>query len=273
MLVDAHVHLLPERLARAVRGHFEAAVGAAALPYPIEAQPLLAALAAAGVEACWSFPYAHRAGVAQAMNEASAALAAEAAAQGWLRVVPGATVHPADEDPGRLLAEALDHLGLRLLKLHCSVGDFAPDDPRLAPVWRLAQARRLPVVVHVGHDARGTTQQAELAAVGRVAQAFPRLPLVIAHLGHPATETALDLLEAHEAVHADLTPVVTEPVAVANPNRLERLAPKLMFGSDAPNTCLKAEAINAWLGAMGLSTAALAAIRHGTAERLQAEVA
>lgn len=273
MLVDAHVHVLPDRLARAVRGHFEAAVGAEALPYPIQAEGLLKALAAGGVTACWSFPYAHRAGVSEGMNRASAALAAEAAAQGWLRVVPGGTVHPEDEDPGRVAAEALDGLGLRLLKLHCSVGRFAPDDPRLASMWRLVQARRVPVVVHVGHDARGGTQAGELAAVGRVAEAYPRARVVVAHLGHPATEAALGLLEAHEALHADLTPVVTEPVAVADPARLARLAPKLMFGSDAPNTCLRAEAVAAWLDSLGLGDVALAAIRGGTAERLQAEVA
>ena len=52
MLVDAHVHLLPERLAAAIRRFFLERVTNAFLLYPHEHVAALAALRAAGVERC-----------------------------------------------------------------------------------------------------------------------------------------------------------------------------------------------------------------------------
>jgi hypothetical protein len=49
--------------------------------------------------------------------------------------IAGATVHP-DDDVAREVVEALDVLGLRIVKLHCSVGAFAADDLRRDPLWR-----------------------------------------------------------------------------------------------------------------------------------------
>ncbi|HEY6930589.1 MAG TPA: amidohydrolase, partial [Thermoanaerobaculia bacterium] len=67
MIVDAHVHLLPERLAAKIRRFFEIHE-APPLIYPYAPDSARAALQAAGVERCWSLPYAHRAGVAPGLN-------------------------------------------------------------------------------------------------------------------------------------------------------------------------------------------------------------
>src|SRR5258706_10449468 len=144
--------------------------------------------------------YAHKAGVAASLNEW---MAAEVA--GIPGAVAAATFHPDDADVGALVRRAFDELGLRLAKLHCSVGNFAPDDPRLTPLWRAAEERAIPVVVHAGHDVSGQTSAHELDPIARIASAHPRLPLVIAHAGLPDVDAALDLLERHPALHADLT--------------------------------------------------------------------
>ena len=39
-----------------------------------------------------------------------------------------------------VLGEALDHLRLQVVKLHCSVGEFEPDDARLNLLWRRVSA-------------------------------------------------------------------------------------------------------------------------------------
>ena len=96
-----------------------------------------------------------------------------------------------------LVARAFDALGLRVAKLHCSVGNFDADDPRLEPLWRAAEARRIPVVVHAGHGVDGRTHAPELAPIDRVATAHPELRLVIAHAAQPDVEAAVDLMERH----------------------------------------------------------------------------
>src|SRR5262249_2307646 len=105
VLVDAHVHLLPDRLAHAIRRFL-----VERMPdyegYPCELAPARAAIAAAGVTRCWSLPYAHKPGLAHDLNRWMGETFADDA-----MVVPGATVHPAD-DVAREVAEALDVLRL-----------------------------------------------------------------------------------------------------------------------------------------------------------------
>jgi hypothetical protein len=230
---------------------------------------ILERLAAEGVDEAWHLPYVHKPGLAAGVNQASADTAATAA--GAVRVVPGATVHPADEDVVGLVRTAVEDLGARVLKLHCSVGDHEPDDPRLEPVWRYAATVRLPVVVHVGHAVSGRTEGDELAPVARVAERHPEARIILAHCAMPATSAAIALMDAHPHVHADLTPVVLDPVVLDGADA-ERLADRLLLGSDAPNTPISSGQTRAGVAALDLSPAAEAAILGGTARRLQAEI-
>ena len=62
---------------------------------------------------------------------------------------------PGDEQPLTVLRSAVEDMGLRVLKLHCSVGDFSPATaPR--PGLGLRGRGALPVVLHAGHAPRAT---------------------------------------------------------------------------------------------------------------------
>jgi predicted TIM-barrel fold metal-dependent hydrolase len=262
--VDAHTHLLPQRLAVRVRAFFDAHM-AGPLAYPVDHDAVLAALAADGIDELWTLPYAHKPGMAAALNQAMAGIAA---AGGPVKVLAGATVHPGDDDPAGLVRAAVLEHGLRALKLHCSVGDYRADDPGLDPVWAYAAEVALPVVVHVGHAVSGHTEAAELEPVVTVATRHPGAVLIIAHCAAPSVDAALDLVEAHPNVYADLVPVVTRTVPLP-PARAEALAGKLLFGSDAPSTAVPAGEALAALRDLGLSGEALTEITGGTARRLQ----
>lgn len=269
-LVDTHVHLLPGRLGTKVRAVFEAGGAGPLLVYPADHAVVLDRLAAEGVDRVWSLPYAHKPGVAAGLNDASAATAAEFSA-GPVAVTGGCTVHPGDEDPVGIVRHAVDLLGLRVLKLHCSVGSFALDDPRLDPVLAFSAERRLPVVIHLGHGTHGRTAVEELPPLDRVASRHPTAPLVVAHAGHAAARATMALLDRHRELHVDLTPVVAERPdldaehVAAHPGRV-------LFGSDAPNTGRTVTQGLDWLDTMGLPEAALAAILGGNADRLTGAV-
>src|SRR5258705_4128693 len=126
---------MPDRLANAIRKFFDDRMGWGTLAYPeVSKDAVVGAERDAGMDGFWALPYAHKAGVAASLNEW---MAAEVA--GIPGAVAAATFHPDDANVGALVRRAFDELGLRLAKLHCSVGNFAPDDPRWPPFWRAPQ--------------------------------------------------------------------------------------------------------------------------------------
>ncbi len=270
-IVDSHVHLLPDRIARKIRAFFDEHINKdTKLAYPLDHATVLESLHQAGVKAIWTLPYAHKAGIAAGLNTASAQIVIEQTA-GPVEVIGGATVHPHDTDPAGIVRQALDEYGLKVLKLHCSVGNFEVDDPAFGPVWKLVSERRMPVVIHIGHSVSGYTAAEELAPIERVAQSWPEARLILAHCGHSAGPEALVLLERYPNLYADLTPVVTEPVALP-PDKVRQLASKLLFGSDAPNVVLTVPQSIAHIKSFGLDATNEAAILGGNARRLVAEM-
>lgn len=269
-VVDSHTHLLPERLAAAIRAFFATHLGHVDWEYPTDPGEVCERLAAGGVAEAWTLPYAHKPGVAAGLNRAVADIAGGQAG-GPVHVLAGATVHPGDDDPGGLVRQAVEGLGARVLKLHCSVGDFAPDDPRLDPVWGYASAAAVPTVVHAGHAISGHTDADELAPIATVAERWPDATIIIAHCGHRAAATALDLLRRHPGLHVDLTPVVEETVTV-DPVALAAVGTKVLFGSDAPNTFLPVRRTLAAVASLGLAPEIADAVTGGNARRLQAQV-
>lgn len=267
-IVDSHVHLLPGRIGEKVRAIFEAgqATGRFTLAYPSDHAEVVEHLRSEGVTCAWSLPYAHRADVADGLNEASAVTARRFTGDGF-EVVGGATVHPSDRDPARIVRRALEELGLRVLKLHCSVGGFSVDDAALVPALTVAEEHSMPVVVHLGHRADGLTEGHEIAAIDAVCARHPGLPVVLAHFGHHSAPEAAAMFDRHPNFHADLTPVVT-----AAPNvdaaMLGRWSGRILFGSDTPNTAVSVTDHVTWLGQFGLDEIAFAAITGGNARRL-----
>lgn len=235
-VVDAHTHLLPATIGSRIREFFDRHMPAP-LAYPLDPGRTRDRLLEAGVRTLWTLPYAHRRGVADWLNPAMAELAAELDGP-QLRVVGGLTVHPDDERPAEVVAAGVD-AGLRVVKLHCSVGDFDVSDARLTPVWDAAVELGLPVVVHLGHGISGHSDEREVLRLESVAAAHGDLRVVVAHAGHPATRATASLMHRFPSVHADLTPVVTEPVDVSE-GVFDGLEHRLMFGTDAPNTALDA---------------------------------
>jgi predicted TIM-barrel fold metal-dependent hydrolase len=93
----------------------------------------------------------------------------------------------------------------------------------------------------------------------------------VAHCGHAAGEHVLDLLERFPNLYGDLAPVVAEPV-ILPPARVAGLAHKLLYGSDAPNVAIRAEASLARIRGLGLAAAAERQILGGTARSLEQAV-
>lgn len=260
-IVDAHTHLFPERLAAAIRAFFVQFISGDAFHYPYAWKDARAVLEASGVSRCWTLPYVRQPNGAQALNRWMAETFADDAF-----VEPGATVHPGD-DVRVLVDEALDSLGLRLFKLHCSVGDYALTDDRLEPLWRRLSENGIPVVVHLGHSVAGNTEAGELVELETVARRWPEARIILAHCASPVVEEALALLRRCPNVYADLTPVVFH-LAPVKPGSLAGLEDRILFGSDMPNVVVKVEEAVAAIRALGMTTHHEALVLGGNANRL-----
>ncbi len=271
-VVDSHVHLLPGRLGEKVRAFFNAGLGdSTPLAYPNDHDFVVDSLHREGVDAIWTLPYAHKPGIAAGLNEAAAETTKQFS-ESPLSIIGGLTVHPGDNEPVSIVRHAVDNLGLRVLKLHCSVGSFSIDDARLRPVFSFANERQLPVIVHLGHNVNGRTEADELPAIAKTSDSFPKMPMILAHCGHHSAPTALTLMHEHPSLLADLTPVVYEFPDVDAAN-LETLSNRILFGTDAPNTAISVTECLAWITGLKLSPPALASILGGNAISLIANVA
>jgi hypothetical protein len=232
---DAHVHLFPDRVFDAIWRWF----GKHAWPirYPLHAEQVIAFLTERGVSRFTALVYAHKPGMAAELNRFVHGLA-----RTHSQVVPLGTVLPGEPDAEDVVREALDVLGLRGLKLHCHVQKLAPDDARLWPIYALAQERGRPVVIHAGREpssaAYGVDTRALCGApmVERVLQAFPRLQLVVPHLGADEFDAYAALMAAHEHLWLDTTMMAAEyfPVPVP-PSLFERFGHRMLYGTDFPN--------------------------------------
>ncbi len=237
--IDAHTHLHPDWLFKAIRrwfaDHSDWKIG-----YPTEPGWVAAFLRAHGVERFVYFSYAHKPGISREINR-------------WLRDtgrglpdgIPLATVHAGDKDPLGVVDEALSAYGFRGLKLHIQVQRFAPDDPRLFPVYERLVALDRVLVIHAGGviGAPGAGEFTGVERFARVLERFPGLRASICHMGVPETAYCAELLARYPHLYLDTTMAVSEvglrklghapdPATVA---LILRWQDRILFGSDFPN--------------------------------------
>lgn len=235
-LVDAHVHFMPERVLRKVWAFFDDARNYGR-PWPVtyrhDEAERLRILRGFGVRAFPSLVYPHKPGMAKWLNGWALDFAARTP-----DCVPTATFYP-EPDAAAYVGEALA-AGARIFKVHVQVGAYDPRDPLLDDVWGLLEDAGTPVVTHCGSGPRpGPYTGPEI--VGEVLARYPRLRLVVAHLGMPEYAAHLKLAETYENVHLDTTMFATDFVEAMMPfprellPRLAELSGKIVLGSDFPN--------------------------------------
>ena len=237
-LVDAHVHVFPDRLFDAVWRWFDEFGWP--VRYKLYADDVVAHLKARGVRDLVLLHYAHKPGIARGMNAFVAELARRHG------VVGVATVFPGEPEQEQILAEGFA-LGLRGVKLHCHVQGVAVDDARLSPVYELCAARAVPVVVHAGREPRPSGRGLASLPVdphticaadrtARVLRSFPSLKLCVPHLGADEYDAYREMVLRHDNLWLDTTMMLSDYFETADPWPVVRARPdRVLYGSDFPN--------------------------------------
>jgi uncharacterized protein len=232
-VIDAHVHLFPDRLLQAIFAWFRA--NAWPIRYELAASAVAEYLLSRGVDRIVALHYAHKPGIARDLNRFVAEIAAADP-----RIAGVATVHPDDAEPEFILREAFA-AGLRGVKLHCHVQAMPPDEPRLDPIYALCQEAGRPLVIHAGREPRcpgyriDPHQICSADRIERVLRSFPRLQLVVPHLGADEYPEYAELLARYDNLWLDTTMVLAEYFA-GDPSFIVRQRPeRILYGTDFPN--------------------------------------
>jgi predicted TIM-barrel fold metal-dependent hydrolase len=234
MVIDAHVHLFPARLAEAIRRWFDE--HAWRLEYRIGVDECVAQLTAGGIDRMVALPYAHKPGMARALNDFTAEIAARHAA-----VIPCCTVFPGEDGEEKILDEALSGV-FRGVKIHCHVMKMAPDDTRLDAVWRASARHRKPVVIHCGPEPSihgyGVNTR-DVSGADKLRRALDRHPQAIAivpHLGVDQSAQFEAMLADHPGLYLDTTMAISGYFPYQPDTDILRRHPdRILYGTDYPN--------------------------------------
>ncbi|CAN5464268.1 amidohydrolase family protein [soil metagenome] len=236
-IIDVHTHFMPKPVMDKVWQYFDAQGPLIGREWPItyradEAQRVRT-LHSFGVRAFTSLIYPHKPDMAAWLNQWSAQFAAATP-----DCLATATFYP-EPDAARYVPAAID-AGTRVFKAHIQVGDYDPTDPLLDPVWGAIEDAAVPVVIHCGSGPMPGTHTGP-APIRALLGRFPRLPLIIAHLGMPEYGDFLGLSEEYNEVRLDTTMAFTGFVEEMMPfpaelrSRLLAAGERILFGSDFPN--------------------------------------
>jgi hypothetical protein len=271
-LQDLHTHFLPPRVMAKVRAQFDSAgplIGRAwPLRYRDEDDVLVETLRSFGVRRFTALPYAHRADMAEFLNDWAAGFAArvpEAAVCGTFFPEPGVGAYVTERSGT-----------VEVWKIHVQVGAFTVTDPLLDEAWGVVAETGTPVVLHAG-SGPVPTEHTGPGPVAELLGRHPRLRLVIAHAGAPEYAEFLHLAETHERVALDTTMAFTSffdemggayPPALLPRLRDLGLGGKVHLGSDFPNIPYPyADQLDA-LAALGLGEEWLRAVCWSSTEAL-----
>ncbi|KGN37777.1 amidohydrolase family protein [Knoellia subterranea] len=236
-MIDVHTHFMPKRVLDKVWAYFDSAGPKLGREWPIAYrgtdEERVDRLREFGVERFTSLSYPHKPGMAGFLNAWSADFAGA-----HPDVLRSATFFP---EPGadRYVREAIS-AGVQVFKVHVQVGEFDPNDTLLDGVWGALSDSGTPVVIHCG-DGPLPGPFTGAAGASELLRRFPRLTLVVAHMGMPEYAEFLDLVAAHERVHLDTTMSFTDFTESMHPfpaelrGRLADLGERVLFGSDYPN--------------------------------------
>jgi len=156
------------------------------------------------------------------------------------------------------IEDKVDRYGVKAIKIHPALDFVLPTHPGYRPIFEIAQDRGLIVISH-GGDSEGGPYQTDVdycapKNFASVLEEFPKLELVVAHVGYPYLQDFVEVASAHPNLHTDLSFVLSrEGVEMEPLLRAIRAVgiDRVMFGTDFPyfdpQTCVDR------LEALGLS--------------------
>lgn len=151
------------------------------------------------------------------------------------------SVDPQDPDAVEQLDHSVQTLKLQGLKMGPIYQNVAPTDTRFRRIAKRAEELHIPMLIHQGTTfcANVSLEIANPIQLQSLAHECPKLPIVIAHMGHPWISEALVLVRKNRNVFADISALFYRPWQFYNAlvTAMEYgVLDRLLLGSDYPFT-------------------------------------
>ncbi len=151
-----------------------------------------------------------------------------------------ASVDPNREDALQRLRHAVLELGLKGLKLGPIYQNFSPHDTAAQPLYAFCEAQGIPILWHQGTSfvRRGPLDVCNPVLLDQIASSYPKLQMVIAHMGHPWYAETACVVRKHPNVYADISALACRPWQFYNIMMCAieyGITDKLFFGTDLPS--------------------------------------
>ncbi len=167
------------------------------------------------------------------------------------RLIPFASVNPyTSTHPAEELERLVRDLGFQGLKLYPTYQHYYPNDAHIYPLYAKAQELGIPVSLHIGSSifAGARIKYGDPITMDDVAVDFPELVLLMCHSGRPFWyDKAFALARLHENLYMEVAGLPPQRLLDYFPE-LERLAHKVIYGSDWPGVPTIKENIEAIKG-------------------------
>jgi len=238
--INAHVHMV--EVEKALKGDLKKALSQdisifqnlqAAIKL-MDPKALLAQMDEAGIER--SVLYACEAPILYASNEYVALLCERYKG----RLIGFASVDPKRRDAIKVVENAVKKLGLKGLKFHPPLQRFYPNDKRFFPIYKKADELGIPIVFHVGSTPFGSMvrlDQANPILIDEIACAFPKMKIILTHLGTLWHNESFMVVEKNPNVFIDTAAYIYEIKELLTADTVERVgAKKFIFGTDYPTS-------------------------------------
>ena len=163
------------------------------------------------------------------------------------RLIPFGSVDPTTtKDAAAEMDRIINDLKLAAVKIHpphqlCYPNDYLDGLDALAVIYRKAEEARMPVMIHTGTSIfRGArSKYGNPFGIDDVALDFPDLPILVAHGGRPIwMREAVFLTRRFPNVYLEISSIPPQNLLKYFPD-LERLADKVIWGSDWPGPMVK----------------------------------
>ena len=157
------------------------------------------------------------------------------------KLIGFASVDPQDPDAVEQLDDAIQRLKLRGLKMGPIYQNVAPTDSRFRRIMKRCEELRVPVLIHQGTTfcANVSLEISQPILLQPLALEFPRLRMVIAHMGHPWIDETMVLIRKNRNFFADISALYYRPWQFYNALISAKeygVLDRLLFGSDYPFT-------------------------------------
>jgi uncharacterized protein len=158
------------------------------------------------------------------------------------RVIAFAGIDPNRGEEGvKFFEKCVRDWGMRGLKFHPVAGKFYPNDKKCYPYYAKASELKVPVLFHTGPSRPGTLRCGDPMLIDEVAEDFPDLTCIIAHLQDPWIAEPITIVQWRPNVYLDIS--VGQVLYRTEPDRFYRTMKlllrsaarrKVLFGTDCP---------------------------------------